>query len=315
MKKIYIIVGALLTMVLILSGCNNQTSSNDKIKIYATNFPYESFAKQIGGKYVDANSIYPSDTDLHNYEPTQKEMLNIAKSDLFIYSSNELDPVAKKISSTIKSDDHKLEAVANLKESHILEHHHEHGEEEEHEHEHEDEESANDPHIWLDPIVNKEAAKSIKDKLVKKDPEHKEYYQKNYQNLIKDINEIDESLQNVTKDTKRDTVFISHDSLGYLANRYHFKQKGVTGMNNEEPTQKEILEIIKDINNSKSPYILYEQNVSSKMTDIIKKDTKSKPLKFHNLEVLTKDEAKQKNISYQSLMEENIKTLDKALNK
>ena len=45
-------------------------------------------------------------------------------------------------------------------------------------------------------------------------------------------------------------------------------------MNNEEPTQKEILEIIKDINNSKSPYILYEQNVSSKMTDIIKKDTK-----------------------------------------
>ncbi|WP_259341953.1 metal ABC transporter solute-binding protein, Zn/Mn family, partial [Mammaliicoccus sciuri] len=185
----------------------------------------------------------------------QKEMLNIAKSDLFIYSSNELDPVAKKISSTIKSDDHKLEAVANLKESHILEHHHEHGEEEEHEHEHEDEESANDPHIWLDPIVNKEAAKSIKDKLVQKDPDHKEYYQKNYQNLIKDINEIDESLQNVTKDTKRDTVFISHDSLGYLANRYHFKQKGVTGMNNEEPTQKEILEIIKDINNTKSPYI------------------------------------------------------------
>lgn len=53
-------VGALLTMLLILSGCNNQTSSNDKIKIYATNFPYESFAKQIGGKYVDANSIYPA---------------------------------------------------------------------------------------------------------------------------------------------------------------------------------------------------------------------------------------------------------------
>ena len=197
-----------------------------------------------------------------------------------------------------------------MKESHILEHHHEHDEEE-----HEHEESANDPHIWLDPIVNKEAAKSIIEKLIQKDPEHKDYYQKNYQDLIKDINEIDESLQNITKDTKRDTVFISHDSLGYLANRYHFKQKGVTGMNNEEPTQKEILEIIKDINNSKSPYILYEQNVSSKMTDIIKKDTKSKPLKFHNLEVLTKDEAKQKNISYQSLMEENIKTLDKALNK
>ncbi|MGO1759183.1 MAG: metal ABC transporter solute-binding protein, Zn/Mn family, partial [Mammaliicoccus vitulinus] len=106
-----------------------------------------------------------------------------------------------------------------------------------------------------------------------------------------------------------------HDSLGYLANRYHFKQTGVTGMNNEEPSQKEILEIIKNINQAKTPYILYEQNVSSKITDIIKKDTDSKPLKFHNLEVLTKDEEKENNISYQSLMEENIKTLDKALNK
>ena len=122
-------------------------------------------------------------------------------------------------------------------------------------------------------------------------------------------------MKEITKDTKRDTVFISHDSLGYLANRYHFKQTGVTGMNNEEPSQKELLNIIKEINKSKSPYILYEQNVSSKVTDIIKKDTDSKPLKFHNLEVLTKEEAKDKNITYQSLMEENIKSLDKALNK
>lgn len=121
-------------------------------------------------------------------------------------------------------------------------------------------------------------------------------------------------MKEITKDTKRDTVFISHDSLGYLANRYHFKQTGVTGMNNEEPSQKELLNIIKEINKSKSPYILYEQNVSSKVTDIIKKDTDSKPLKFHNLEVLTKEEAKDKNITYQSLMEENIKNLDKALN-
>lgn len=309
MKKTYIIIGALFTMMLIFSGCNNETSKDDKIKIYTTNFPYESFAKQIGGQYVDANSIYPSGTDLHNYEPTQREMLNIAKSDLFIYTSNTLDPVAKKISSTIKNEDHKLEAVDHLNNSHILEHQHERGEEHEHK------ESNHDPHIWLDPIVNKEAAKSIKDKLIQKDPKHKQYYQKNYHKLIKEINEIDESLQNITDDTTRDTVFISHDTLGYLANRYHFKQKGVTGMNNEEPTQKEILQIIKRINNSKTPYILYEQNVSSNITDIIKKDTKSKPLKFHNLEVLTKDEAKQKDISYQSLMKENIKILDKALNK
>ncbi|WHI61321.1 zinc ABC transporter substrate-binding protein [Mammaliicoccus lentus] len=301
--------------VLFLAACGSKSNSNDKLKIYATNFPYESFTKQIGGEYVDVESIYPSGTDLHNYEPTQKEMLNIAKSDLFVYSSDELDPVAKKISSTIKQGDHKLQTIPNLEESEILEHHHEDGEEHEHEHDAtHNEENEHDPHIWLDPIANKEAAKSIKDKLVKIDASHKETYEKNYKKLITDIDKIDKEMKEITKDTKRDTVFISHDSLGYLANRYHFKQIGVTGMNNEEPSQKELLNIIKEINKSKSPYILYEQNVSSKVTDIIKKDTDSKPLKFHNLEVLTKEEAKDKNITYQSLMEENIKNLDKALN-
>lgn len=312
MKKIYQMIFMMLAILVVVSGCGNQNSKNDKLKIYATNYPYESFAKQIGGEHVEVDSIYPSGTDLHNYEPTQKEMINVAKSDLFIFSSKELDPVAKKISSTIKNKDYKLEAIPNLKGNDILEHHHEHGEEHNHK---EEAENKQDPHIWLDPFANKEAAKSIKNKLVQKDPDLKNDYENNYKKLIKDIEEIDQKLKTVTESPKRDTIFISHDSLGYLANRYHFKQTGVTGMNNEEPSQKEILEIIKNINQAKTPYILYEQNVSSKITDIIKKDTNCKPLKFHNLEVLTKKENKQKNISYQTLMEKNIKTLDKALNK
>ena len=31
-----------------------------------------SFIEQIGGKYVDVESIYPPGADLHSYEPTQK---------------------------------------------------------------------------------------------------------------------------------------------------------------------------------------------------------------------------------------------------
>ena len=55
----------------------------------------KSFIEQIGGKYVNVKSIYPKGTDIHSYEPTQKEMTNIAKSDLFVYSSDDMDPVAK----------------------------------------------------------------------------------------------------------------------------------------------------------------------------------------------------------------------------
>ena len=40
-----------------------------------------------------------------------RDMINIAKSDLFIYSSDDLDPVAKTITQSMTNDDMKL-AVA-----------------------------------------------------------------------------------------------------------------------------------------------------------------------------------------------------------
>ena len=91
-------------VVVMLSACGNinkgenkDVSSKNKLKIYTTVFAFQSFTEQIGGKYVDVKSIYPPGADMHTFEPTQKEMVNIAKGDLFIYSNQEMDPVAKKI--------------------------------------------------------------------------------------------------------------------------------------------------------------------------------------------------------------------------
>ncbi|RIO81911.1 metal ABC transporter solute-binding protein, Zn/Mn family, partial [Staphylococcus gallinarum] len=130
-----------------------------------------------------------------------------------------------------------------------------------------------------------------------------------------DIDGIDSQLKSITENPKRDTVVISHDSIGYLAKRYGFKQEGVTGMNNEEPTQKQLMKIVKNIKKTKQPYVLYEQNISSKVTDVIKKETNTTPVSFHNMATLTKADKQKKGISYQSLMKKNIKALDKALNK
>ena len=69
-------------------------------------------------------------------------------------------------------------------EDHDEDEHHEHGEEhEEHEHEHEHHHHGGfDPHVWLDPKIDQEMIKGIKDELIKKDPDHKADYEKNYKN-------------------------------------------------------------------------------------------------------------------------------------
>ena len=84
-------------------------------------------------------------------------------------------------------------------------------------------------------------------------------------------------------------------------------------MNNEEPSQKDILALIKQINQSKQPYILYEQNITSKITDVIRDETNAEPVSFNNLSVLSKEQANDKDLTFQSIMKKNIKALDKAL--
>ena len=69
--------------------------------------------------------------------------------------------------------------------------------------------------------------------------------------------------------------------------------------------------MIEDIKETKTPYILREQNVSSRLTDMIGKETDVEFLPFHNLEALTDNDPEDS--TYQSLMKENIETLKKAL--
>lgn len=65
----------------------------------------------------------------------------------------------------------------------------------------------------------------IKDHLVAKDPKHKNEYEKNFKKLEHALDDIDNQLKEITKDKQGNAVFISHESLGYLADRYGFVQK------------------------------------------------------------------------------------------
>lgn len=317
MKKFLTIIYAGL-FVLALSACGNDAADNDSgekdtLEIYTTVFPMKSFVEQIGGDTVDVETIYPNGVDIHSYEPTQKEMIDFADGDLFVYTTEQFDPVAEKIKNAVGEHSNFFAAGDVISEEDFLEMHegHDHADEE-HGHDHGHEHGTEDPHVWLDPVFSLQMAESIKDKLVEMNPEQEQLYNENFEALKNDLEDIDNELKAITESPKRDTVYISHESLSYLANRYHFKQVGVTGMNNQKPSQQELVEIIENVEKQNAQYILYEQNLTSKIADTIREETGTEPLEFHNLSVLTDRDPE--DATYQSIMRENIKVLDKALN-
>ncbi|WP_342610485.1 MULTISPECIES: metal ABC transporter solute-binding protein, Zn/Mn family [Staphylococcus] len=326
-KGLGLLCSGVLTVALV--GCNNtdnkegkgeKVTTKDKLEVKTTVYPLKSFTEQIGGKYVDVNSVYPKGMDTHTYDPSQKDMVNIGKSDLFIYTGDDLDPIAKKIAKSINKKDKTLSLEPSIKKDLLKNEEHEHSHEEEHdheghEHEHEHEHHHHgqyDPHVWLDPVLSQKFAKSIKDELVEKDNKHKDYYEQNYKKLSSDLKSIDKDMKKIGKDNKGETAYISHDSIGYLADRYGFKQEGIQNMNAEEPSQSDLTKIAKQIKKDKVRYVLTEENVSNKVSETVRKETKAEPLKFYNMGSHTKQQDNEKN-NYQTFMKKNMNHIEKAL--
>ncbi|MDU2099258.1 MAG: zinc ABC transporter substrate-binding protein, partial [Staphylococcus sp.] len=240
-KSLMLVFISILTLSLVACGTSNSGSdkdkkseNNEKLEVKTTVYPLKSFAQQIGGKYVHVESVYPNGMDPHTYEPSQKQMVDIGKSDLFVYTGDNLDPVAKKIANAVNDKNKTLSLESSLNKADLLkgeEDEHEHGEHEEHEHHH----GKYDPHVWLDPVLSQQFAKDIKDEFVKKDAKHKDDYEKNYKKLVSDLKDLDKDMKRAVKGQEGKTVYISHDSIGYLADRYGFKQEGIENMNAEEP--------------------------------------------------------------------------------
>lgn len=91
------------------------------------------------------------------------------------------------------------------------------------------------------------------------------------------------------------------------------EQIGISGLSpSNEPSQKQLEEIIKAAKKQEIKYILFEQNVENKVAEVLKKEIGAETLTLHSLEALNEEDIK-KNEDYISIMEKNIETLRKAL--
>ncbi|WP_423799372.1 metal ABC transporter solute-binding protein, Zn/Mn family [Neobacillus sp. SAB-20_R2A] len=310
MKKLILFVSFLLPLSLFLSACGNNTEKTPKKKnlltIYTTVFPLQYFTERIGGKYVKVATIYPPGADEHTFEPSQKDMMNLADSDLFFYIGLGLEGFVEKAKGTLKDENVTLvPAAEGLK---LPKDHHSSEEED-----HEDHAGVN-PHVWLDPVYSKEMAAVIRDQLAKKLPQRKAYFDENYQKLADELDELDTNFANTLSQAKHKKIIVTHAAFSYWETRYGIEQISISGLSTtNEPSQKELEKIISMADHEGLHYMLFEQNVKSKLGKVVQKEIGARALPIHNLAILTKDDIKNKE-TYFSLMDKNLKTLETALN-
>lgn len=308
------------------ASSSQKNGDNKKLQIYTTVYPLSYFTERIGGDFVEVSSVYPLGANEHSFEPSQQDTIRIADADLLFYIglglegfiSNAEKALAgenvKFIPTTEKVSDEKFSISKGAEiDEHSEEEERQDRDEKSTEEDAHEEHNEVDAHVWLSTSISQDLALSIKDALVKEMPEQADTFNKNYQELVIDLNSLDNKFKKMVAESKNRTFFVSHAAFGYIAGTYDLQQVPIAGLNSQnEPSQKELAQIISLANKLNIKYILFEQNVSSKLAKVIQSEIGANTLTLHNLSVLTEEDIANGE-TYLTIMDKNIETLRQAL--
>ncbi|MFZ4453870.1 metal ABC transporter solute-binding protein, Zn/Mn family [Salibacterium aidingense] len=318
----FILPGILL--VLVISACSSEEADENEesadnteepLKVYTTLFAWEDFANKIGGEEVEVENIIPAGADAHSFEPTSQTMIDIAESDLFMMNGAGMEGFAESLNETLEE-----EGVSSLEVTNGIdlidfheEHTHSHDHTDEHDHDHDHSHGDVDPHVWLDPVRSKEAVDNIKDKLIELRPEQEEYFEGNAEEVKNKLTALDEKFSEMADTAENHQFIVSHAAYGYWEDRYDLEQISVSGLSpSDEPSQQELEGIIETVEDTGINHVMFEQNVASKVTEVIQDEVGAEALQLHNLSVRVEEEIENQE-DYFDLMQQNIEQLSIAL--
>jgi zinc transport system substrate-binding protein len=255
MKKIYFLVFLLTS----LSFAN--------VNVVVSIVPQKVFVKKIGGEKVKVTVMVKQGSSPHDYQPKPSQMKDISKANVYFSIGVEFENIwLEKFSNQNKN----LLLINSSKgiEKHYAHHNCTHAH---HNHNHN---QSIDPHVWVDPINVKVIAKNIYETLAKLDANNADFYKKNYETYLTELDTLDADLKKIFKDTaKYSTFMVFHPSWGYFAKRYKLTQLPVE-VNGKEPKMKALVTIIKKAKEANVRAIFTQPEFSDKASQNIANNLK-----------------------------------------
>ena len=215
------------------SVAESNSEETKKLSIVTTIFPAYDWVKQVVGdnKNVEISFLIDKGVDLHSYQASAADIAKITDSDLFVYVGGESDDWAEDI---IKENPNLnyINMVDSIGEAALAEELVE-GMQDEEEHDNESEEHANeegeheegeeeiDEHVWLS-IKNAETIVSaIEAKLAEIDPDNKAEYEKNANDYLAKLDELDKEYKDTLSSIQNKTIIVGDRfPFRYLVNEY-----------------------------------------------------------------------------------------------
>lgn len=322
MKKIAVLFIILLTGFLLMSCQDEQ----DRPDIVTTMYTHYDLASQIVKDNMSVELLIPLGADIHSFEASSKDMVDINNSKLFIYTSAEIDQWLKNVDQISDEDT----MVINMSESYI---------EVEHDHElsnsqlfssttliednHDDHDHSDDLHYWVDPLITLQMIDYILEHVILIDPDNADIYTSNaniYKDEIYALHlKIDELLAHEPYiDSK--IYFAGHNAMGAFASRYHIHIESLFSefKPDDDLTSSEIITFSNLVKEASTHYLFTEALIEPRAAIAIKESLESSDdyqlniLELHTYHNVNQADWEAK-VTYKDLLERNFEHIKIAL--
>lgn len=303
MKKAMTLLAALLLCAL-LGGC---ALAGDAGKTYVTSFyPMYVFTLNVTRDVPGVNVVNlagESTGCLHDYQLKTRDMATLEDADALIINGGGMEQFMDKVIAQ-QPQLPVIEASAGI-EMLCSEDDYEH---EGHDHAHEHE--VLNAHVWLDPALAIRQVKNIADGLAGVDAANAQRYQQNADAYIARIEALDSELKESLAPLESCEIVTFHEAFDYFAEAYGLHVAAViAGDSGEEPSTRQIAKMCDLVSGLAVKALFIEPQYPAKSAQTIARETGAA---VYTLDpVVTGDGAMD---SYETLMRENARVLQEALN-
>lgn len=234
-----------------------------KFKVVTTFTVIQDIAQNVAGDAATVESITKPGAEIHEYEPTPKDIVKAQSADLILWNGLNLERWFERFFQNIK-DKPAVVVTEGITPLSIYEGPYK---------------DAPNPHAWMSPSNALIYVENIKNALVKYDPQNADIYQKNAAAYAEKIKQLDKPLREKLSQIPTDQRWLvtSEGAFSYLAKDYDLKEGYLWPINAEQQgTPQQVRKLIDLVKKNHIPVVFSESTVSAKPAQQVAKESGAK---------------------------------------
>ena len=234
-----------------------------KFKVVTTFTVIQDIAQNVAGDAATVESITKPGAEIHEYEPTPKDIVKAQSADLILWNGLNLERWFERFFQNIK-DKPAVVVTDGVTPLSIYEGPYK---------------DAPNPHAWMSPSNALIYVENIKNALVKHDPQNADTYQKNAAAYAEKIKQLDKPLREKLAQIPADQRWLvtSEGAFSYLAKDYDLKEGYLWPINAEQQgTPQQVRKLIDLVKKNHIPVVFSESTVSAKPAQQVAKESGAK---------------------------------------